>query len=258
MIKNTVALITGGAGSLGLATAKMLVREGCKVMIMDLPQKNKEKTLKEIDGGENAKFFHGNVKSDKDMELAFEELKKKFGRLDVLVNCAGVAKSRVLFNYKKNRICSLDEFQEILDVNIMGTFNSIRYAGPLFYENVPDKNGLRGLIINTSGFYAFDGQMGQSALAAAAGAIASMTLPLCRDFASFGVRIMAIAPGVMKSNLTSGLPEKVSQHIEVFTPSPKRLGDPNEYAQLVKTIIENKFLNGEVIRLDGGLRTYLV
>lgn len=248
-------MVTGGAGSLGLATAKNLLSNGFEVLVMDLPSASAtvSKNL-----GKNVKFVGGDVTSESDVEGAIKEIQSSFGYLNVLVNCAGISRARQLFNFNRDAIADLEQFQTLLSVNVGGTINTIRFGVQMMAKNQPDEDGLRGLVVNTSGFYAFDGQIGQTVLSAAGGAIASMTLPLCRELAPVGIRVMTIAPGIMDSNLTSFLPKKVCDHIQVFTPSPKRFGDPDEYAHLVMAIIQNKFLNGEVIRLDGGLRTYLM
>ncbi|KAK6633410.1 hypothetical protein RUM44_004012 [Polyplax serrata] len=254
MLKNTVAVVAGGAGCLGLATVKRLLNEGSKVLAFDLPDA-KDVITKEF--GNDVVFEGGSVASEADFKRALSTVKKKFNSLNVLVNCAGVTYSRQIYNDNKKRPASLKDFEEMINVNVIGTYNTSRLSAELMCDNQLDEDGLRGLVINTSGFYAFDGQTGQVGLSATGGAICSMTLPMCRDFAHLGIRVMTIAPGIMKSNVINHIPPKIIEILNVVTPNPKRLGMPEEYAHLVQTIIQNKFLNGETIRLDGGMRLYL-
>ena len=186
------------------------------------------------------------------MKLAMSKLLNEFGKLNVTVNCAGIAPPSKTLSKKGPH--SLEQFSKVLTINTIGTFNSIRLSAELMSKNIPDEDGCRGVIINTSSIAAMDGQIGQAAYAASKGAVLSMTLPIARDLSSFGIRVCCIAPGLFLTPMLEGLPEQVRIDLASTVPFPKRLGNPNEYAQLVQSIIENNMLNGEVIRLDGALR----
>ncbi|PSN42710.1 hypothetical protein C0J52_14300 [Blattella germanica] len=188
------------------------------------------------------------------LNSAVQAAKDKFGRLDVAVNCAGIGVAFKTYNFNKKKPHSLDDFVRVLTVNTAGTFNVIRLSVGLIGENEPNEDGQRGVIINTASVAAFDGQMGQAAYSASKGAIVGMTLPIARDLADQGIRVCTIAPGLFDTPLLAGLPDKVRHYLAKTVPFPKRLGNPEEYAQLVQSIIENPLLNGEVIRLDGALR----
>ena len=218
------------------------------------------------------------VTAEEDVAKAIALVKDKFGKLDVAVNCAGIGVAFKTYNFNKKTAHSLDDFARVLkvskraateafncgptliiisqniQVNTVGTFNVIRLTAGLIGENGPDTNGQRGVIINTASIAAYDGQMGQAAYAASKGAIVGMTLPIARDFASQGIRVMTIAPGLFETPLLLALPEKVRKFLAQTVPFPSRLGLPDEYAQLVQSIVENPMLNGEVIRIDGALR----
>lgn len=194
------------------------------------------------------------VTSETEVQAALELTKDKFGRLDVAVNCAGVACAYKIFNFNKKIAHGLDDFTRIMTVNTIGTFNVIRLAAGLIGENVPNADGQRGVIVNTSSVSAYEGQIGQAAYSASKAAVAGMTLPIARDLASQGIRVVTIAPGLMDTPLIQALPDKVKEFFAKTIPFPQRLGSPDEYAQLVETIVDNPMMNGEVIRLDGGLR----
>ncbi|EEB17787.1 3-hydroxyacyl-CoA dehydrogenase, putative [Pediculus humanus corporis] len=256
--KKLVAMVAGGAGSLGLATVKKLLTIGYKVVLFDLPAADKL-VKKHFEEEKNVTFVPGDITSEEDVKKAMDSIDNTNGeKFDLLVNCAGLSQCHQTFNFNKNSCASLEDFKNMMNVNVSGTFNTVRYAAQKMFLNDADEDGLRGLVINTSGFFAYDGQIGQVGLAAVGGAVASMTLPLCREFSPIGVRVMSIAPGVMDSNLTCHLPKNINEHLGLCTPNPKRMGFPNEYAELVVSIINNKFLNGSTIRLDGGLRMYLM
>ncbi|TKR77300.1 hypothetical protein L596_018297 [Steinernema carpocapsae] len=250
--KGLVTLVTGGASGLGRGTAERLISQGAKVAILDLPQSQGIQVAKEL--GENCIFTPANVTSEDDVKAAMGAVKDKFGRLDGLVNCAGIAFAFKLYSLNKKQLAPLDKIQKTLDVNVVGTFNVMRHAIELMSENEKDDMNQRGVIINTSSVAAFDGQTGQSAYSASKGAIAAITLPLARDFADDGIRVMAIAPGLFNTPLLSSLPDKVKNFLSQLVPNPSRMGHPEEYGALVQHILENRYLNGEVIRLDGSLR----
>ena len=180
--------------------------------------------------------------------------KEKFGKLDVVVNAAGIAVAYKVYNFNKKVAHGLDDFTKVITVNTIGTFNVIRLAVGLIGENTPNVDGQRGVIVNTASVAAYDGQMGQSAYSASKGAIVGMTLPLARDLSSQGIRVVTIAPGLFDTPLLQSLPDKVRSYLAKSIPFPQRLGTPDEYAQLVQSIVENPLLNGETIRLDGALR----
>lgn len=251
-IKGIVALVTGGASGLGKGTVERLLNHGAKVAILDLPSSKGSELAKGY--GSDCIFTPADVTSEDDVKKALEDVKKNFGRLDVNVNCAGIAFAAKLYSVSKKRMQEMERIRKTIDVNVLGTFNVIRHSVALIGENEKDDMGQRGVVINTSSVAAYDGQIGQSAYSASKGAIASMTLPLARDFADDGIRVMTIAPGLFDTPLLSSLPEKVHKFLCQLVPNPSRLGKPEEYGALVQHIIENRYLNGETIRLDGALR----
>ncbi len=228
------------------------VKNGAKVVISDLPTSAGEQLSKQL--GENVAFHPTDVTSESDVTNAIELAKSKFGRLNVLVNCAGIAVAYRTYNINKKTCHTLQDFQKVINVNVCGTFNTIRLACCAFALNEPNQDGQRGVIINTASIAAFDGQVGQVAYAASKGAIVAMGLPIARDLSNAGIRVMTIAPGLFDTPLLASLPEKARKFLASTVPFPQRLGYPEEYAQLVQTIVENPMLNGEVIRLDGALR----
>ncbi|KAM3726830.1 3-hydroxyacyl-CoA dehydrogenase [Dirofilaria immitis] len=251
-VKGIVTLITGAASGLGAGTARHLVEHGAKVVIMDLPQSNGETLAKEM--GQNCLFTAADVRSSVEVSNAFQTLINKFGQLDAVINCAGVSYPFKLYNLQKKKACDAELIRKTFDVNVFGTFNVIQQALETFALKGKDSLGFRGVIINTASIAAYDGQVGQSAYAASKGAIVSATLAFARDYAEDGIRFMTIAPGLFDTPLMSGLPEKVRTFLADLIPLPNRLGSPEEFGALVRHIIENRYLNGEVIRLDGGLR----
>ncbi|KAM4819326.1 3-hydroxyacyl-CoA dehydrogenase type-2 [Thomomys bottae] len=251
-VKGLVAIITGGASGLGLATAERLVKQGASTVLLDLPDSDGEAKAKNL--GKSCVFSPADVTSEKEVQAALDLAKEKFGRVDVAVNCAGIAVAIKTYNAKKNMVHSLEDFQRVLNVNLTGTFNVIRLAASEMGQNEANEGGERGVIINTASVAAFEGQVGQAAYSASKAAIVGMTLPIARDLAPIGIRVMTIAPGLFGTPLLTTLPEKVRNFLGSQVPFPSRLGDPAEYAHLVQTIIENPFLNGEVIRLDGAIR----
>lgn len=252
MLKGLVALVTGGASGLGLGTVQRFVREGGKVVIADLPTSNGKEVASQL--GKSAVFAPVDVSSEKDVTEALQLTKKQFERLDVVVNAAGIARAFKVYNFNKNRPHCLEDFRQVVTVNTIGTFNVIRLAVELMYENAPNEDGQRGVVINTASVAAFEGQIGQAAYSASKGGVVSMTLPLARDLAKVGIRVCTIAPGLMDTPMLQALPDKVRAFLSETVPFPTRLGKPDEYAMLVQQIIENPLLNGEVIRLDGALR----
>ncbi|CAG9816262.1 unnamed protein product, partial [Phaedon cochleariae] len=251
--QGAVSLVTGGASGLGKATVERLVQQGSKVVLCDLPASKGNEIAKSI-GEDQVIFAPVNVTSEEDVKNALSLTKEKFGKLNSVVNCAGIGVAFKTYNFRKKSPHSLEDFTKVLMVNTVGTFNVIRLSVGLMGDNEPDQVGSRGVIVNTASIAAFDGQMGQAAYSASKGAIVGMTLPIARDLATDGIRVVTIAPGLFKTPLFDSLPEKVVAFLEKSVPFPSRLGYPEEYAQLVQSVIENPMLNGETIRLDGALR----
>ncbi|KAH7701131.1 ARD-1 protein [Aphelenchoides avenae] len=251
-VKGLVAVISGGASGLGRATAERLHRSGAKVAVFDLPVSDGEKVAKQL--GENAIFAPVDVTSVEDIKKSYGAVHAKFGRVDAIINCAGIAYAFKLYSKTKREVGPLDRVQKTLNVNIMGTFNMVAYGSAELSKNDPDEMGQRGVIINTSSIAAFEGQVGQSAYSASKGAIHSITLPLARDFADSGIRVCSVAPGLFETPMLSSLPDKVRTFLGELVPNPSRLGNPDEFAALVEHIIQNCYLNGETIRIDGSLR----
>ena len=249
-LSNVVAFITGAGQGLGRATAIRLASLNAKVVISDVSEMTAKRVAEEI--GIQAFAVTIDVTNEEQVKDAMEQTIKKWGKVNVCVNCAGVAPPMKTLSKKGPH--NLDQFSRVLQINTVGTFNVIRLAAEKMALNPVDEDGLRGLIINTASIAAYEGQIGQAAYAASKGAIVSMTLPIARDLASYGIRVNTIAPGLMMTPMLEGLPENVRIDLAKTVLLPKRLGKPDEFAKLVQAIIENPLLNGEVIRLDGGLR----
>lgn len=252
-MKNLVGLVSGGASGLGRATVERFVREGAKIAMLDLPTSEGKAVADEL-GSDNCCFVACDITKEDEVAKALEETKAKFGRLDALVNCAGIGVAFKTYNFNKNRPHALEDFVKVQMVNVCGTFNLSRLAVGLIGTNEPDADGQRGVVINTASVAAFDGQMGQVAYSASKGALVGMTLPMARDLATQGIRVVTIAPGLFDTPLLATLPDKVRAYLAKTVPNPARLGLPDEYAQLAQSIVENPMLNGETIRLDGALR----
>jgi len=249
-IKNCVFLVTGGASGLGEATVRMAIEQGGKAVIADLQSDAGEKLAKAL--GANARFVKTDVTSEADAKAAVGLALKEFGGLQVLVNCAGIAVAEKTVG--KEGPHQLASFTRVVNVNLIGTFNMIRIAADAMAKAGPNAAGERGVIVNTASVAAFDGQMGQAAYSASKGGIVGMTLPIARDLARNGVRVMTIAPGIFETPMMAGLPPEAQESLGKQVPFPSRLGRPPEFAQLVRSIVENEMLNGEVIRLDGAIR----
>ncbi|MEP7321465.1 MAG: SDR family NAD(P)-dependent oxidoreductase [Saprospiraceae bacterium] len=247
-IKGISVIVTGGASGLGEATARLFAATGAQVTILD---KNLEKALniaEDIQGF----ALSCDVTNEAEVLDALEQIKNKFGRVRILVNCAGIASAGKVVG-KKGALPLMD-FEKTIRVNLIGTFNMMRLVAAEMMPLAPLSDGERGVIISTASIAAFDGQIGQTAYAASKGGIVSMTLPAARDLASYGIRVNAIAPGLFMTPLLSSLPEEAIQQLTLNIPFPARLGLAEEYASLAKHIVENKYINGETIRLDGALR----
>ena len=249
-IQNKTFLISGGGSGLGAATARLLVESGANVLIADINAGTGESIAAEL--GQSAHFVKTDVTAEESVQNAVNAALETFGSLHGAINCAGIAiAERVL---GKNGPHDLAKFSQVIQVNLIGTFNVIRLAAAAMSQNEPALSGERGVIVNTASVAAFDGQIGQAAYSASKGGIVGMTLPLAREFARYGIRVMTIAPGIFNTPLLAGLPEAAQQSLAQQVPFPSRLGRPSEYAALVEHIIENEMLNGEVIRLDGAIR----
>ncbi|MBY0147945.1 3-hydroxyacyl-CoA dehydrogenase [Neobacillus niacini] len=249
-IQDSIALVTGGASGLGEATVRNIVKNGGKAAILDLSEERGSALAAEL--GENAVFIKTNVTSEEDVQHAIDAAIAQFGSINTVVNCAGIAAAEKTVS--RNQAHSFDNFKKVVEINLLGTFNVIRLAAAHMVNNQPNQEGERGVIINTASVAAFDGQIGQAAYSASKGGVVGMTLPIARDLAKSGIRVMTIAPGLIETPLFGSLSEQAKAALESQVPFPSRLGRPSEYAQLTQSIIENVMLNGETIRLDGAIR----
>ncbi|GHO94975.1 3-hydroxyacyl-CoA dehydrogenase [Reticulibacter mediterranei] len=249
-LKDKGVLVTGGASGLGAACVRLLTQAGARVVIVDLNEEAGTALAKEL--GSAALFVRTNVTAEDEVQAAVKAAVEHGKGLSVAINCAGIGVAEKTFG--KRGIHSLESFTRVIQINLIGTFNVIRLAAAVIAENAPTEEGERGVIINTASVAAFDGQIGQAAYSASKGGIAGMTLPIARDLASYGIRVMTIAPGIFDTPLMGSLPEPARISLGQQVPFPPRLGRPSEYAALARHIIENPMLNGEVIRLDGALR----
>ncbi len=248
-IKDAVTLVTGGASGLGGATTEMIVQNGGKVLIADLNEALGNEMVAKL--GANARFVKCDVASEADGQKAVAEA-LKMGTLVGCINCAGIGGAQKTVG--KDGPADLEKFKKVVNVNLFGTFNMIRLAAHAMTQNTPNEDGERGVIVNTASVAAFDGQIGQAAYSASKGGIVGMTLPIARDLARDGIRVVTIAPGLFLTPLLKGLPQEAQDSLGRQVPFPPRLGRPNEYAILVKQIMTNPMLNGETIRLDGAIR----
>jgi len=249
-IKDRTFVITGGGSGLGLATAKVLAASGANVVLLDVNEKAGAAAAESI--GRQAIFARADVTDPDSVAAALRAAKEKFGALHGAINCAGIGAAQKTIS--KQGPHDLAAFQRILTVNLVGTFNVIRLAAAAMAEREVPEGEERGVIINTASVAAFDGQIGQAAYSASKGGIVGMTLPIARDLASYGIRVVTIAPGIFDTPLLAGLPEPARISLGKQVPFPSRLGKPEEYGMLARAIVENPMLNGEVIRLDGAMR----
>jgi NAD(P)-dependent dehydrogenase (short-subunit alcohol dehydrogenase family) len=249
-ISNKTFIVTGGASGLGRAAAEALLAAGGRVVVLDVNAeagKSAEQAL-----GAQARFAHADVASEDQVKAAIDLAVSEFGGLHGVINAAGIGPAAKVLG--RNGPHPLDLFEKTIRVNLVGTFNVIRLAAVVLTANTPEESGERGVIVNTASIAAYDGQIGQPAYAASKGGIVGMTLPIAREFAASGIRVVTIAPGIFDTPLLAGLPEAARVSLGQQVPFPPRLGRPSEYAALARHIIENEMLNGEVIRLDGALR----
>jgi len=244
-LQNKTFLITGGSSGLGAACARMVVGAGGNVVLLDV------KPPADAIDTKNTLFAQTDVTDEASVQTAIDAARAQFGAVHGAINCAGIAIAERLIS--KRGAHALSSYSKVIAVNLIGTFNVVRLAALAMQDNTPI-NDERGVIINTASVAAFDGQIGQVAYAASKGGVAAMTLPLARDLARFGIRVMCIAPGIMDTPMLAGLPEAARASLGQQVPFPARLGSPDEYAALARHIIENQYLNGEVIRMDGAIR----
>ena len=249
-LKDTVALVSGGGSGLGEATVRELVSGGAKAVILDLPASPGQKVAESL--GANGLFTPADVVSDKEVADAIAKALARFGAIHIAINCAGIG--RAMRTITKEGPHSLDLFNKVIQVNLVGTFNVIRLAAAAMAKNQPNADGERGVIVNTASVAAYDGQIGQAAYSASKGGVVGMTLPIARDLSSLGIRVCTIAPGTFETPMLAGLPDVARKALAAQIPFPQRLGQPREYAALARHIVENAMLNGETIRLDGALR----
>lgn len=249
-LDEVMAVVTGGASGLGEAAVRRIVQSGGKAAILDLSEERGNALAEEL--GENVAFLKVDVTNEAEVSEAIQKSKTAFGFINTVVNCAGIgAASKVL---GKKGVHDLGIFSKVISINLIGTFNVIRLASEAMVTNEANSNGERGVIINTASVAAFEGQIGQAAYSASKGGIVSMTLPIARELAVHGIRVMTIAPGLFHTPMFDTLPEEARVALGKMIPFPPRLGLPEEYAQLATSIIENPMLNGETIRLDGAIR----
>jgi 3-hydroxyacyl-CoA dehydrogenase / 3-hydroxy-2-methylbutyryl-CoA dehydrogenase len=249
-LKESIAIVTGGASGLGEACVRSLAAEGAKVCIFDLAEERGSKIATEL--GSNVMFARADVTSEESVQSAVKQTINTFGGLNVAINCAGVADPGKVLS--KKGPMPLSHFNRVLQINLVGTFNIVRLAVEQMVKNAPNEEGEKGVIINTASAAAFDGQIGQPAYSASKAGVVGMTLPLARECADYGIRVMTIAPGLFGTPMMASLPQEAQDALGKMTPFPKRLGRPSEYALLALQIIQNPMLNGEVIRLDGAIR----
>ncbi|MDF3853698.1 SDR family NAD(P)-dependent oxidoreductase [Paracoccus sp. P2] len=249
-IESRVFVITGAGSGLGAAVARMAVGAGARAVLLDVNADSGAAMAAEL--GEAARFVRTDVTSGPEGEAAIAAALEAFGRIDVAVNCAGVAPGEKIVGREGPH--GLESFARAIQINLIGTFNMLRLAADAMAKNAPGEGGERGVIVNTASIAAYDGQIGQAAYAASKGGVAALTLPAARELARHGIRVMTIAPGIFATPMMAGLPQEVQDSLGANVPFPPRLGNPAEYAALVRHIVENQMLNGEVVRLDGALR----
>lgn len=249
-VRGKAFVVSGGGSGLGEATARLLAGSGARVLIADLNEESGTRVAGEL--GDSARFAATDVTREEQVKAAVSTAVEAFGAIHGAISCAGVGMAMKIVG--KGGPHGLEVFKTVIDINLVGTFNVIRFAAHAMMKNEPNDGGERGVIINTASIAAFDGQIGQTAYAASKAGIVGMTLPVARDLSKSGIRVMTIAPGLFDTPLLALLPEAARQSLAESIPFPSRLGRPDEFAALAKHIIENPMLNGETIRLDGAIR----
>ncbi|MFC0186747.1 3-hydroxyacyl-CoA dehydrogenase [Fictibacillus aquaticus] len=249
-IQECKAVVTGGASGLGEATVRRIVENGGQAVILDLSEERGQKLIDEL--GSAVGFVKTDVTSEEEVRAAIGEAVSRMGSVNTVANCAGIGIAEKVLGKKGTH--SLDLFSKVISVNLIGTFNVCRLAAENMVGNEENEFGERGVIINTASVAAFEGQIGQAAYSASKGGVVGLTLPLAREFARSGIRVMTIAPGLFHTPMFEMLPEEARVSLGKMVPFPSRLGFPEEYAHLVQSIVENPMLNGETIRLDGAIR----
>ncbi len=249
-VKECTVVVTGGASGLGEACVRKLIQNGARVAVLDLAEERGMQLASEL--GDSVIFCKTDVSDENSVQQAVNKTIDSFGAIHVAISCAGlVIPSKVL---GKEGPLSIDKFNLAIQVNLIGTMNVIRLAAEKMVLNSPNKDGEKGVVINTASIAAFEGQIGQAAYSASKAGIVGMTIPIAREFADYGIRVLTIAPGLFNTPMLAGLPEKAKESLVKMIPFPKRLAEPSEYAQLAMHIIENPILNGETIRLDSAIR----
>jgi len=244
------ALITGGVSGLGLAVARKIVAQGGQAVLLDINDEAAAAAIAEL--GDAASYIRTDVSSEQEVQDAVSTAVARMGMINAAVNCAGIiGAARVL---GREAPMPLDYFSRVIQVNLVGSFNICKAAGAAMEANEPGTDGERGVIISTASVAAFDGQIGQAAYSASKGGIVGMTLPIAREFARIGVRVNTVAPGIFWTPMVDGMPEHVQESLSASIPFPSRLGKPEEFAELVVHIMQNSYINGETIRLDGAVR----
>lgn len=250
-IDGAVAIITGGASGLGLGAARKLVGGGASVVLLDINEGKGAEAVASL--GDSSRFLPCDVSSPADVAAAVAGAMEAFGRVDILVNAAGIAPAQRVVS-RDGDLHDLEVFRQTIGINLIGMFDMIRNVAGAMARNDPTAEGERGVMINVASIAAFDGQIGQAAYSASKGGIVAMTLPLARDLANLGIRVMTVAPGIMDTPLLDAAPQELKDSLADLAAFPKRLGTPEDFAKLVVSIVENTMLNGEVIRLDAAAR----
>jgi len=249
-INGCTAIVTGGASGLGEATVRRLVSDGGNAAILDVQEDRGEKIAAEL--GDAVIFCKTDITNEKSTQEAVNKTVDVFGNIHFAINCAGVGfPAKVL---SKRGPISIEQFNQVVQINLVGTMIVIKLAAEKMVNNTPNADGEKGVVINTASVAAFDGQIGQAAYSSSKAGVVGMTLPLAREFSDYGIRVVTIAPGLFDTPMLAGLPEEAKKSLIEQVPFPKRLGKPSEYAQLAKQIIENPLLHGETIRLDQAIR----
>ena len=249
-LEHSAAVVSGGASGLGLATARRIVAAGGRVVLLDINEEQGRASAAEL--GERARFIKTDISDEARVRAAVQDASGFMGRITLAVNCAGILlPARVL---GREGPLPAESFQRSLTINLLGTFILIKEAANLMQANEPAADGERGVIVNTASVAAFEGQIGQAGYSASKGGVVGMTLPIARELARFGIRVVTIAPGIFMTPMMAGLPEEVQKSLGAQVPFPPRLGKPEEYADLVAAIYGNPMINGETIRLDGAIR----